>query len=1770
MKRSKLCNRLLSRVLCACMVLSLFPGLPQAALADAGVFSVYDSEELEAALEQGGDIVLMADIPAGNYGEDGTFFVREDTVLDLNGHSISGEYGYIFLVTNNATLTLCGDGVLDLDNNGNYGTSVSIVSGSTLILSDATLEGTLEVGGHCVMTGGKVMEMTDFYAESVTISGGEVTELGGFTDRNLTITGGTFGFDPSQFIPNGPYRTVRNSDETYTVEHLENSDPIPDDAIAVYDGWKLAAALEQGGNVVLVADIPAGNYTGSGTFFVTKDTVLDLNGHSISGEYGYMFLVTDHATLTLCGDGVLDLVNKYDISVSIVEGSTLILSDATLEGILEVNGHCVMTGGKVAVMRDFYAESVSISGGEVTELEGFNAENLTITGGTFGFDPSQFVPNGPYRTVRNSDETYTVEHLENSDPIPDDAIAVYDGWKLAAALEQGGNVVLVADIPAGNYTGSGTFFVTKDTVLDLNGHSISGEYGYMFLVTDHATLTLCGDGVLDLVNKYDISVSIVEGSTLILSDATLEGILEVNGHCVMTGGKVAVMRDFYAESVSISGGEVTELEGFNAENLTITGGTFGFDPSQFVPNGSYKIVHNSNGTYMVLPDQPGCEIHTEETVPGYAATCTAPGLTDGVYCSVCGHTIVQQEEIPAIGHSWQAATCTEPKVCSVCGTTEGDALGHSWQAATCTEPKICSVCGITEGDALGHNWQAATCTEPMVCSVCGTTEGNALGHSWQAATCTEPKICSVCGTTEGDALGHRFDSYVCSVCGSASPDILAVYTADELVTALEQGGDIVLMADIPAGNYTESDAFFVTKDTVLDLNGHSISSEYGYIFLVTNNATLTLCGDGVLDLDNNGNYGTSVSIVSGSTLILFGGTLEGTLEVGGTCVMTGGKVAEMTDFYAESVYISDGEVTELGGFTDRNLTITGGTFGFEPSGFVPNGPYKIVRNSNETYTVEYQDDGHLIPEGAVAVYDGWKLATALKQGGDIALMADIPAGNYTESDAFFVTKDTVLDLNGHSISSEYGYIFLVTNNATLTLCGDGVLDLDNNGNYGTSVSIVSGSTLILFGGTLEGTLEVGGTCVMTGGKVAEMTDFYAESVYISDGEVTELGGFTDRNLTITGGTFGFEPSGFVPNGPYKIVRNSNETYTVEYQDDGHLIPDGAVAVYDGWKLAAALKQGGNIALMEDIPQGEYGAFLVSEDTVLNLNGHTIAGADQVILVSDGNLTLCDSSAPDPQVYSLRAMVRTERCGIVEGRIEVDGGSATITGGTVNQLIVNTGSAIITGGVVNDVITKDGTVAITGGTLGFDPSNAVDPDRYRVVDNGDGTYTVVCNHSGGQATCQNQAVCDHCGESYGELDPDGHISEKAENQANCSNPAVCDLCGSTYGQVREHQFTVTVLEPTCTSAGYIMEDCIFCDYGQGKYLDVLLHSYKDGVCTGCGKIDLELEDPIVKPVVYPTLTLSAPTLEFKDMIKIIAFFTAENTQDVVEMGMLTYTGKVDAVDISTAAYVIRGADYDESGGRYFASSQGIHAKYLGDTVYLACYAKLTNGSYVYTKLAPYSPITYATNQLKNSSDMKLKQLVAAMLNYGAAAQNYFGYNTHIPVNATLTAEQLALPEAYNADMVGAAPVVDAARQGLFANNQGFSVRKPAVSFEGAFSINYWFTPAYTPVDGITLYYWTEADFEAADVLSVDNATGAINMVIDNGQYRADIEGIAAKDLSKAVYVAAVYSDGTTTWTSGVLGYSIGNYCSSMAKGTGAMAELAKATAVYGYHAKAYFG
>ena len=71
----------------------------------------------------------------------------------------------------------------------------------------------------------------------------------------------------------------------------------------------------------------------------------------------------------------------------------------------------------------------------------------------------------------------------------------------------------------------------------------------------------------------------------------------------------------------------------------------------------------------------------------------------------------------------------------------------------------------------------------------------------------------------------------------------------------------------------------------------------------------------------------------------------------------------------------------------------------------------------------------------------------------------------------------------------------------------------------------------------------------------------------------------------------------------------------------------------------------------------------------------------------------------------------------------------------------------------------------------------------------------------------------------------------------------------------------------------------------------------------------------------------------------------------------------------------------------------------------------------------------------------------------------------------------------------------------------------------------------------------------------------------GILQAKVTGIAAKNLDDTVYVAAIYSDGSALYCSGVSAYSIGQYCLNKASIESDIQPLAAATAVYGYYAKA---
>jgi hypothetical protein len=188
--------------------------------------------------------------------------------------------------------------------------------------------------------------------------------------------------------------------------------------------------------------------------------------------------------------------------------------------------------------------------------------------------------------------------------------------------------------------------------------------------------------------------------------------------------------------------------------------------------------------------------HSEQILDSLSPTCIQPGLTEGKRCTRCDHVLVEQQTIPAFGHTWQAATCTMPKTCLACAVTEGEPLPHT-QIPLNAQAPTCRDTGLTEGigcagcdtilqeqktvPAFGHSWLDATCQAPATCEVCKLTQGSPLPHQAIvegafSPTCTTPGstgtiLCSACSTQlEAPlaiaAIGHADmdEDRICDLC----------------------------------------------------------------------------------------------------------------------------------------------------------------------------------------------------------------------------------------------------------------------------------------------------------------------------------------------------------------------------------------------------------------------------------------------------------------------------------------------------------------------------------------------------------------------------------------------------------------------------------------------------------------------------------------------------------------------------------------------------------------------------------------------------------------------------------------------------------------------------------------------------------------------------------------------------------------------------------------------------------------------------------------------
>ena len=155
------------------------------------------------------------------------------------------------------------------------------------------------------------------------------------------------------------------------------------------------------------------------------------------------------------------------------------------------------------------------------------------------------------------------------------------------------------------------------------------------------------------------------------------------------------------------------------------------------------------------------------------------------------------------------------------------------------------------------------------------------------------------------------------------------------------------------------------------------------------------------------------------------------------------------------------------------------------------------------------------------------------------------------------------------------------------------------------------------------------------------------------------------------------------------------------------------------------------------------------------------------------------------------------------------------------------------------------------------------------------YCKECNHVGGAASCIQQAVCDLCGEYYGEYGEHKYLpDEKVE--PDCENTGytvyTCYICEMSYNGAETdalghlwNQWTVSK-EATCTSGGEMIRTCQRdgCNASEKKTTPRLEHSFTSGEykwnstdkthsekCTGCSTYGSATECSFDKVVTEPT-------------------------------------------------------------------------------------------------------------------------------------------------------------------------------------------------------------------------------------------------------------------------------------------------------------------------------
>ena len=451
----------------------------------------------------------------------------------------------------------------------------------------------------------------------------------------------------------------------------------------------------------------------------------------------------------------------------------------------------------------------------------------------------------------------------------------------------------------------------------------------------------------------------------------------------------------------------------------------------------------------------------------------------------------------------------------------------------------------------------------------------------------------------------------------------------------------------------------------------------------------------------------------------------------------------------------------------------------------------------------------------------------------------------------------------------------------------------------------------------------------------------------------------------------------------KFITVDEYTYTAE-----DLKSEPAVAEVDGTKYATLQEaidaaDGKTVTLLTDIALAEGITVAAGKTVTLELNGYTVsrnteAAVSSAAITNNGSLTIQDSVGGG-KVTAFAANPDTAAIPYYASNTITNYGVLTLKSGTIENSTGNDARAAYP--IDNNSTSRDTIVNIEGGTV-------IGRGAIRAFANST-TYKNEVNISDGTVSGTSYAV-------WVQNPSDGSTANTKEVKA------ALNVTGGTVDKLLlepSENITASVTGGTVKEIAIWDEDTVNTERNPsgfvtgGTFLSDVTEFCAEGyTCEDNGDGTYGIEE-------VELWNLAGTTVNLGTSLGIRFFFAKANFEEGTDYyAMITkeYANRDDVVE------TIPMANWETSGAYYTTLFNDIPAKEMTDNVTIQIFK--ADGTAV-SNPATESIQSYATRMLNNPNQaQKAKIAVVDMLNYGAAAQNEFGYNTENLANALLTDEQ----------------------------------------------------------------------------------------------------------------------------------------------------------------------